>query len=412
MVLILYIMGPWWYNRILPRYVKMINVTKLYCGGSFGGDALRYPEQAAGAPVVVWNCTSQCNLRCDHCYSDARAQPLSDELSTGEAKALLSGLAKYGVPVVLFSGGEPLMRNDIHELGAAARALGMRAVLSTNGTMIGRDEAAALLASGFEYAGVSLDGLGEVNDRFRGVRGAFQKAKDALGHCRNAGMKTGVRMTLTSRNAAQLESVVRFTRKEGVKRFCLYHLVYAGRGSSMEKDDVGREEARGLMDLVMGLAKEFYREDPSFEILTVDNHADGVYIYRRLLDENRRRAGEALGLLKKSGGNRSGIAIACVDARGFVYADQFMRQLPLGNVRERTFAEIWGDPFNELLAALRERKTLLKGKCGRCLWQDVCNGNMRARALAVYGDLWAEDPACYLTEEEITGRQETVGSRQ
>ncbi len=384
----------------------MINVTKLYCGGKFGGDELRYYKKGGmSAPVVVWNCTSRCNLKCRHCYIDARKRPLPDELSTGEAEDMIHDLAEYGVPVLLFSGGEPLLRPDILELGALAREMGIRTVISTNGTLIGKDETHALRDSGFEYVGISLDGLKGVNDRFRGVPGSFKNARGALRHCLKAGLKTGVRMTLNKQNHKWLREVMNFAKVEGIKRFCLYHLVYCGRGSNMEKDDLGRDETRQLMDTLIELAREFYHSDPSFEILTVDNHADGVYIYNRMLREGSERANEVLALLGNAGGNRSGIAIACVDSQGFVFADQFMRQLPLGNVRERRLSQIWESADNKLLSALRDRGRLLKGRCGRCRWQEICNGNMRARALVVYNDLWAEDPACYLTEEEITNRK-------
>ena len=379
----------------------MINVTKLYCGGEFRGDTLRYSDGAGKAPVVVWNCTSRCNLNCRHCYSEAGPEGRPGELCTGEARELISDLSAMNVPVLLFSGGEPLLRADIFELGAHAAGMGVRPVLSTNGTLIGKKEAEALRDSGFAYAGISLDGIGEVNDRFRGVDGAFEKARSGIEECLEAGIRTGLRMTVTGQNYQCLEDILDFARGEGVSRFCIYHLVYCGRGSDMERDDLNAAQTRGVMDTILRKAGEFFRDDPSCEILTVDNHTDGVYIYLKLLEEKSERANAALSLLKRSGGNRSGEGIGCVAFDGTVFADQFMRRLPLGNVRELPFSDIWRGPDSGLLSALRDRKKRLKGRCGRCGWQEICNGNMRARAMSVYGDMWAEDPACYLTEGEI-----------
>jgi radical SAM protein with 4Fe4S-binding SPASM domain len=390
-------------DGIIKHGDAMINVTKLYCGGAFPGDRLRYAASNAHAPVVAWNCTRRCNLKCRHCYSNAGEGDAGKELSSAEAREMIAGLARYGVPVLLFSGGEPLLRPDVMELGAWAAEKGIRTVLSTNGTLIGREEAAAVRESGFSYVGISLDGLGGDNDRFRGVAGAFDGAIEGMRQCLSAGLKTGLRVTLTRQNLTHLEPLLDLARNEGLRRVCIYHLVYCGRGSDMARDDLAAGEARGVMDTIMRKAREFYSIDPEFEILTVDNHADGVYIYLKLLAEDPERAASTRALLERARGNRSGIGIACIDARGLVYPDQFMRQSPAGSVREKTFSEIWGGLGNPLLAALRDRKGLLKGRCGRCSWKEMCNGNMRARALAAHGDLWAEDPACYLTDEEIGG---------
>jgi len=381
----------------------MINVTKLYCGGTFQGDQLRYAASASPVPVVAWNCTQRCNLKCRHCYSNAGDGGVGEELSSAEAREMIAGLARHGVPVLLFSGGEPLLRPDIMELGAYAVEKGIRTVLSTNGTLIGSREAAAIREGGFSYAGISLDGLDGDNDRFRGVAGSFDRAIEGMRQCVNAGLKTGLRVTLTKQNLKHLEPLLDLARNEGLARVCVYHLVYCGRGSDMERDDLTPGEARGVMDAIMRKAREFYSINRDLEILTVDNHADGMYIYLKLLAEDPARAAVARSLLKRAGGNRSGIGIACIDAQGVVYPDQFMRQSPVGNVREKAFPEIWSNGENPILAALRDRKGLLKGRCGRCSWQEMCNGNMRARALAAHGDAWAEDPACYLTDEEIGG---------
>ena len=378
----------------------MINVTKLVCGGDFAGDALRYGRAAGAAPVVAWNCTEACNLACLHCYSEAKGRRADDELATAEARAMLEDLASYGVPVLLFSGGEPLLRPDLRALSSFAVSKGLRTVLSTNGTAIGEGEAAALKRAGFSYVGISFDGVGEAHDAFRGVKGAFDRAAAGMRRCRDAGLRTGVRFTLSRRTLPSLEPVIDFARSSGATRLCVYHLVPCGRGEGMGEEILHPGEAREAMDLLVRAAREARSLDPSFELLTVDNHADGVYLYLRLRAEDPARAEAARALLLRAGGNRSGVGIACVDAAGNVFPDQFSRTLRAGNVRERPFSEIWRGG-GELLRQLRDRAGLLEGRCGRCGWKGFCNGNMRARALAVHGRLWAEDPACYLAEEEL-----------
>jgi radical SAM protein with 4Fe4S-binding SPASM domain len=140
------------------------------------------------------------------------------------------------------------------------------------------------------------------------------------------------------------------------------------------------------------------------EILTVDNHTDGVYAYMKLVKSDAARAEQALNLLQMNGGNSTGVKIGAVDELGNVHPDQFWRHYTAGNVNESRFGDIWTDPNEPLLSKLRDRKPLLKGRCAACQYLDICNGNLRVRAEAVYGDVWAPDPACYLTDEEITLR--------
>jgi len=384
----------------------VISISRLYCGSREASDAIRYGEgrsRAAEArkPVVVWNVTRACNLRCIHCYSRSTCEAGADELSTDEGMALLGDLAAFGVPVVLFSGGEPLLRPDLVDLAARASGLGMRVVISTNGTRLDGETAARLAAAGAAYVGVSLDGMRETNDRFRGVDGAFGQALEGIRRARDAGLKVGLRFTLTRHNAGEIDAVFDLARDEGLARLCFYHLVYAGRGSDLVADDLDRADARRAVDRIIDRAAELHRDGRAMEVLTVDNHTDGPHLYLRMSRERHPGADEALRLLRASGGNASGVGIGCVDWGGSVHPDQFWRHLDLGNVRERPFSAIWADPSHPVLAKLRDRAAHLKGRCGRCAFLDLCNGNFRVRAEAATGDLWAPDPACYLTDEEI-----------
>ncbi|AEG59888.1 putative heme d1 biosynthesis radical SAM protein NirJ1 [Desulforamulus ruminis] len=388
----------------------MIGISKLLCNTDNYGDSLRYTHGSRGqkhgavsghGPVVVWNSTRTCNLKCRHCYSESDAKQYQ-ELNTAEAKQFIDDLAEFNVPVLLFSGGEPLIRKDFFELAAYAMAKGIRTTISTNGTLITPEVARKIKEIGVGYVGISLDGVGEINDRFRGRPGAFDAALAGIRNCRAVGQRVGLRFTINRHNHQELNRIFDLIEQEDIPRVCFYHLVYSGRGSEMIQEDISPQESRAALDIIIERTLDFHRRDLEKEILTVDNHADGIYVYLTLLKKDPRRAEQVLELLSRNGGNRTGIAIGEVDWEGNVHADQFTRNYCFGNVRERKFGEIWTDLSHPILAGLKERKPLLKGRCARCRWIDLCNGNFRARAEAVHGDFWAEDPACYLTDEEIT----------
>ena len=389
----------------------MINCTRLLCGKSGYYDEIRYVKGKpadTNRPIVVWNCTKSCNLRCAHCYFDAAARKDRDELTTEQAMAMIDDLASFGAPALLFSGGEPLMRPDLFRLGRYAFSKGLRTVISTNGTLITKDVAKNIKDAGFSYVGISLDGLEKVNDEFRKSRGAFQKALEGIRNCHACGVRAGLRFTINIHNFRDIPGIFDLLENEGIKRACFYHLVYAGRGSRMIKEDLAGEESRCTMDMIFERTMRLGQKNIDTEILTVDNHADGVYLYLRLKKEDKKRADEALRLLKINGGNKSGIGIADVDNLGFVHPDQFWRHYSLGNIKRRRFSDIWSDESDPLLRNLRNRLPLLKGRCGRCRFQDICGGNFRVRAEAFYGDIWHEDPACYLSEEEILSQREDL----
>lgn len=391
----------------------MIGISKLYCGTVEASDPLRYGRHSARLPshllqfsrdkkpVVVWNVGRRCNLRCVHCYSHSHDRDYGGELSHQEGLALIDDLADFGVPVLLFSGGEPLMRPDIVPLIRHARARGLRAVVSTNGTLIDDPLAATLKEIGLSYVGVSLDGLRRTNDRFRGLSGAFDQALAGIRACRRAGIKVGLRFTINRHNADELDGVFDLIEAEAIPRVCFYHLVYTGRGTKLVDQDLSHQESRRAIDRIIDRTRRAHDAGNPIEVLTVDNHCDGPYLYLRLLREEPKRAADVLKLLEMNGGNSSGIGIGCVSWDGAVHFDQFWRHYSPGTVRERPFSQIWTDLADDLLAKLRDRKTHLHGRCAACRWLNVCNGNLRVRAEAVYGDVWAWDPACYLTDQEI-----------
>jgi 12,18-didecarboxysiroheme deacetylase len=327
-----------------------------------------------------------------------------NELTTEEGMALIDDLAEFGSPVILFSGGEPLMRKDLPELAGYARSKGIRAVISTNGTLITEEMAKKLKDIGLSYVGISLDGMRETNDKFRGIEGSFDKALQGLHNCQKEGIKVGLRFTINRHNVHDIPAIFDLMEKENIPRICFYHLVYSGRGSEMVNEDLSLEESRKTVDLLMDKTRELHAKGLKAEVLTVDNHCDGPYIYMRLLKEDPERAAEVLELLNMNRGNSTGIGFGCISWDGSVHPDQFWRHYTFGNIRERKFSEIWRDTSDELMAGLKDRKPLIKknaDRCAHCKWFDVCNGNFRVRAEAIYGNTWADDPACYLTKEEI-----------
>lgn len=401
----------------------MIGISKLYCGTVEPSDALRYNRDSKKLPshllqfskdkkpVVVWNMTKRCNLDCVHCYAHAVHPEEVDktEMTTEEGKALIDDLAEFGSPVILFSGGEPLLRKDLVELAQYAKDKGMRAVISTNGTLISKEKAKELKNVGLSYVGISLDGMKNINDKFRGHDGAFDNAIRGLKNCQEEGIKVGLRFTINKHNIDDIPAIFDLLEQEKIPRICFYHLVYAGRGSKMVEEDLTHEETRKVVDLIINKTAELHAKGFPAEVLTVDNHCDAPYIYLRLLKENLERAADVYELLEMNQGNSTGIGIGCVSWNGDVHADQFWRHYTFGNVRERKFSEIWTDRSDPLLNGLKDRKDLLRAnapKCARCQWLSVCNGNFRVRAEAVTGNVWGDDPACYLTEEEITKKPE------
>ena len=386
----------------------MISVSRLLCGAVAPGDVLRYGGQKGYSenaveqrPIVVWNCTRRCNLHCVHCYANANDSIHVGELSTQEAKSFIQDLSNFGIPVLLFSGGEPLLRDDIFELAIFARELGIRAVLSTNGTLITEKTAQRIKEVGFGEVGISLDGIGANNDRFRGFKGAYDAALQGIRSCVALGQKVSLRFTITRSNYRDIPAIFELIELEKIDRACFYHLAYVGRAGKMQVDDVTPEETRAIVDLIFEKTLDLHQRGLHKEILTVDNHADGVYLYLRVKREQPEHAAEVFDLLRRNGGNNAGLLIGAVDNLGNVHADQFWWHYSFGNVRERKFGDIWLDTSDPLMRGLKDRKPLLKGRCARCQYLDICKGNLRVRAEAAYGDVWAEDPACYLTDEEI-----------
>jgi radical SAM protein with 4Fe4S-binding SPASM domain len=353
-------------------------------------------------PIVVWNLTRTCNLKCVHCYTASDAVKYPGELETEQCLSVLDDLADYKVPAVLFSGGEPLVRHDLFDLAAHARSKGLHVVLSTNGTLINRERARRLKDLEFSYVGISLDSaIPAVHDEFRGVKGAFDRTMKGFRYCVEVGQKVGLRLTLTPHTCENLDLIFDFLEREGINRACFYHLCPAGRGKDLNA--LTHEQSRKAIDTIFTRSRDFARRGKPIEILTVDNHADGPYLYLRMLREGDPRAQQVYDMLTWNGGGRysSGVGIANIDFFGNVHADQFSMFRTFGNVKQRKFSEIWQDVSNPVMAGLKERLPMMTGRCATCRFKEMCGGSLRARAEVTTGDPWASDPGCYLTDDEI-----------
>jgi radical SAM protein with 4Fe4S-binding SPASM domain len=356
-------------------------------------------------PVVFWNLTDRCNLSCTHCYSrSGPGRTTEGELTTAEAFGVIDDLADMGVPLILFTGGEPLMRADLFELAAYARNRGLKIALSTNGTLITSDIARRIKESGIEYAGISLDGANaETHDRFRNFPGAFDQTIRAFSACKEAGLRCGVRVTLTKENCRELEPLVDLALSLGASRFCLYWLVPAGRGNeSYARLQLDRDEIIEALSLLYRKAKE---TDPAaMEFLTVDAPQDCIHLLTSMEMDGSEDLADARRLLESlQGGCSAGTRVANIDTRGNVYPCQFARspEFLVGNTRDRPFSRIWTDGENPILARFREKDARFGGRCGTCRYRDLCGGGCRVRAHAVDGDLLAEDPFCFIDNEGV-----------
>ena len=352
-------------------------------------------------PVVIWNLIRRCNLTCKHCYSISADKDFPGELGTQEVCGVMDDLKRFRVPVLILSGGEPLLRPDIFDIASRAKGLGFYVGLSSNGTLIDESNIRRIAETDFDYVGVSLDGIRATHDKFRRMQGAFEKSLHGIRLCRDAGLKIGVRFTMTQDNAHDLPGLLKLVEDEGIDRFYFSHLNYAGRGNKNRKDDAHHQMTRQAMDLLFDTCWEYQQRGLNKEFTTGNNDADGVYFLHWVAKHFPGRAAHVRAKLAQWGGNSSGVNVANIDNLGNVHPDTMWWHHTLGNVRERPFSEIWTDTTDPIMAGLKAKPRQVGGRCGACLHFDICDGNTRVRAQQLTGDPWAEDPGCYLTDEEI-----------
>jgi radical SAM protein with 4Fe4S-binding SPASM domain len=388
----------------------MINFTKLLGGTPSISQALKdvskkgqselFKACNASSPLVVFNITRQCNLDCLHCYLESKNKKYTGELTTKQIKAVIDSFENIHIPILLLSGGEPLAHKDIFEIIKYAKSKNIRIGLSTNGTLITKDIAKKLRQAEVDYVGVSIDGAKKIHDKFRNLPGAYERAIKGIRNAQQAGLKTGVRFTISKLNAPDLPKVLDMCVKEKIRRFCMYHLVYTGRGGTLAQQDMDNKQRREVIDFLIQRTLEYNKKKVDIEILTVDNHADGIHIYNYLKKHNPKSASKVLELLKFHGGCSAGSKIVDISPSGDVFACQFWQHKTIGNVKAKEFSRIWLNRKDKTLCELRSKADHLKGKCGRCQYKSYCGG-CRIRAEVIHNDPWQEDPCCYLKEEEI-----------
>lgn len=359
------------------------------------------PKRNPPGPVVIWNLIRRCNLTCKHCYSISADTDFPNELSTEQVFGVMDDLKQFGVPVLILSGGEPLLRPDIFDIAHRAKDMGFYTALSTNGTLIDDSNIEKIADVGFDYLGISIDGIRETHDKFRRKEGAFDASLAALRRCHDLGIKVGLRFTMTQDNAAELPQLLQLMDDEGIDKFYFSHLNYAGRGNKNRKDDTHFKTTRWAMDLLFERTMEDVKKGLNTEFVTGNNDADGVYLLQWVKRHYPEQAEHIQARLEQWGGNSSGVNISNIDNQGRVHPDTMWWHYDLGNVKERPFSEIWQDTSDPIMAGLKQHPRPVTGRCGKCAYLNICNGNTRVRALQLTDDPWAEDPACYLSDEEI-----------
>ena len=383
----------------------MIIFSKVLADKGTVWDALRAKEMAASKapddlirfssetkPVVMWNITRECNLRCDHCYASAAPGPHPNELTLVEGVRLIDELAELDIPMLIFTGGEPLASKNFFPWIHHAKDVGLRTVISTNGTLITPEIAQKLRDADIRYVGISIDAATpEIHDRFRGIQGAWKMAMDGLKNAMGVGLRTGFRITITRDNWNQVPALLNLAVQMNVPRFCLYHLAPTGRGENIAVRDITKAQRVEVLRHLYDKAIEL--RDKEIEILTTDSPIDGVYILERLKKEDPERVDVVRKLLKISGGCSMGNKVANVDYLGNVNPCHFAPHKTVGNLRKQTFNEIWNENPCELLCKLRRKEELLKGKCGVCDYKDICGG-CRQKAWFFKDDFLEEDPTC------------------
>ena len=322
--------------------------------------------------IVSWNVTNACNMYCDHCYREAGCKA-EEELSTQEAKTLLEQIAKARFKIMIFSGGEPLMRPDIVELVAYATKLGLRPVFGTNGTLITLEMAKKLKAAGAMGMGISLDSLDKAkHNEFRKFPGAWEGAVRGMENCRKAGLPFQIHTTVMDWNNAELESITDFAVEKGAVAHHFFFLVPTGRAKSIEAESLRAEQYEDTLTRIMKKQQQ----------VDIELKPTCAPQFMRIADQMGIKTRFRRGCL-------AGTAYCIISPRGKVQPCAYLN-MELGDVRKTPFDEIWQN--NEVLKTLRTLD--YKDGCGACEYKGACGG-CRARA-AFYndGDYMAEEPWC------------------
>ena len=368
-------------------------------------DAPTPPARKMPGPVVIWNLIRRCNLSCRHCYSTSLDIDFKDELTTEQIKSTIDDLDIARVPVIILSGGEPLLRPDIFEITAYAKAQGFYVALSTNGTLINEDNIEQIKAAEYQYVGISIDGLEAFHDHFRRLEGSFKTSMHAIKLCKEAGIKVGMRFCLTKDNFKDLPAMLDLMEEYKVDKFYLSHLNYSGRGKRSADSDAMFQMTKDAMTLLFERAWSHISQGIETDFVTGNNDADGPFMLqwaeKNFANTHPIRVAKLHKRLVDWGGNASGVNVANIDNTGTIHPDSYWWNHTIGNVKVDKFSDIWANTTDPLMVGFRQSPRPVKGRCEACIHLNICGGNTRTRAFAINGDAWAEDPGCYLTDEEI-----------
>ncbi len=356
------------------------------------------PSRVLDGSIAIWNFTNRCNLSCLHCYSKATLDS-KDLLSTNDILANLPKLKESGVKFLIFSGGEPLTRHDLFEIANSCKELGIVTYLSTNGLYVKNSNAKKILDT-FNYVGISIDGSPKIHDKFRGLEGAFEESMKAVRLLNSYNLsKVGIRFTITKETLPDLEFIFELCEKEHIPKIYISHLVYSGRGLDNLEMDISKEQRVKAVNFIIDKAFEYYKNGRDIEIVTGNMEMDAIVFLDRFAKEYPELKSEMVKRLKSWGGNSAGRKLLNIDSKGNVKPDPFF-PYTIGNLLKEDFRDIWSGENSEMLQKLRIYPRELEGKCKECKYLDICNGGSRSRAWAIYDNLWAQDPSCYL--EDIT----------
>ncbi|WP_281950744.1 radical SAM/SPASM domain-containing protein [Nitrosophilus kaiyonis] len=350
-------------------------------------------QRELNGSILIWNFTNRCNLSCLHCYSKSSLDE-KDTLTTQDILETIPKLKKAGIKFVIFSGGEPLTRKDIFEIAQAFKDEGIMTYLSTNGLYINPGNVKKIIDT-FGYIGISIDGDEKTHDRFRGLIGSYKKSLQAIDLIHENGGKVGIRFTITKETKESLMHIFDLAESKNIDKVYISHLVYSGRGLDNLKMDLNKEERVKAVNYIIDKAFEYYDKNIDIDIVTGNMEMDAILFLDRFSKKYPKKSDELKNRLLKWGGNSAGKNLLNINSEGDVKPDPFF-PVTIGNILKKDFEKIWLDKNNELLNKLREHPRKIKGKCENCEWIEICNGGSRPRAWAIYGDLWQEDPSCYI----------------
>jgi radical SAM protein with 4Fe4S-binding SPASM domain len=353
------------------------------------------PQRILNGSIAIWNFTNRCNLSCMHCYSKSGLDAV-DVLTTEQIKKTILQMKENGVKFIIFSGGEPLTRKDLFEIADFCKENKIITYLSSNGLYFSSKNL-PIINEKFDYVGVSIDGDEETHDHFRGLKGAFKKTLKAVQMAIETGAKVGIRYTITKETYGSLEYIFKLAEDNNIPKIYVSHLVYSGRGLDNLDMDLTKEQRRKAVEFIISKAFQYYKEGRDIEIVTGNMEQDAILFLDRFAKEYPEFKEEMHKRLVSWGGNSAGKKLLNINSEGDVRPDPFF-PLVVGNIIKQDFSDIWNN--GELLEQLRVEPRKLSGICADCEQIDICNGGSRPRANAIYSDLWAEDPSCYLTPEE------------